>query len=277
MPRRVPGPKPPKARTRSASTPCIHGLYTSCLVLDCENKNLYNDLYLGFHARFRPVDVVELELVDRLVATVWRLRRLTGIETGLLNVAQLYAQSELTRANPKFSAKEDLGYAFHEKGGNRKHDLAELSLQRGRIERAYYRAMAELRCLQEERLAGSPTEPLPVTLPYPPPPPDDDLDDDPLRPPEPPDGPTPPPSQPPSEPLASPAASPAQPPVGFVSPTSATPTIQTPNGASAAPQTAPAAEVCPPVRPPAPSSALGQPHADKRRRSRRPRSARRRR
>jgi len=272
------GPKTPEGKDKVRCNAFQHGLYSSVLVLDCENKDLYNELFLGFHGRFRPVDVVELELVDRLVATLWRLRRVTAIEAGLLNLAQSRATGEICFDYPQ-SAKEDLGFAFHPKGGNEKPNLTEISLQRGRIERSYYRALAELRCLQEERPAGSPTEPLPVTLPFPPRPPDDDLDDIPIELPKLLEGPAPPPSQPRSEPAAGPAASPAQAPLGFVSPTRATPTIQKPNGPSADPQTSRAAEVCPPVKPPPPTSAPlrppQRPQMNQRRRSRRSRSARR--
>ena len=280
------GPKTPEGKDKVRCNAFQHGLYSSTLVLDCEDKDLYNELYLGFHSRFRPVDLVELELVDRLVATVWRLRRITAIEAGMLNLAQSRAAGEICFDYPR-SAKEDLGFAFHPKGGNEKPNLTEISLQRGRIERAYYRALTELKCLQQERPAGSPAEPLPVTLPFPPRPPDDDLDDIPielpklLEGPAPPAQPPPPPSQQPSEPVSSPAASPAQRPVGFVSPTPATPTIQKPNGPSADPQTARTDEVCPPVKPPAQGCVPLHPpqrsQMDPRRRSRRPRSARRRR
>jgi len=54
------GPKTPEGKDKVRFNAIQHGLYSSTLVLDCENKALYNDLYLGFHARFRPVDVVEL-------------------------------------------------------------------------------------------------------------------------------------------------------------------------------------------------------------------------
>jgi len=266
------GPKTPEGKDKVRCNAFQHGLYSSTLVLDCEDKDLYNELYLGFHSRFRPVDLVELELVDRLVATVWRLRRITAIEAGMLNLAQSRAAGEICFDYPR-SAKEDLGFAFHPKGGNEKPNLTEISLQRGRIERAYYRALTELKCLQQERPAGSPAEPLPVTLPFPPRPPDDDLDDIPIELPKLLEGPAPPPSQP----AATPVAGPAQPEVGFVSQAPVTPTIQKPNSPPAAPQTAPAAEVCPPVRPPAPGSGLERPAADRRQRPRRPRSARRRR
>ena len=54
------GPKTPEGKDKVRFNAIQHGLYSSTLVLDRENKALYNDLYLGFHARFRPVDVVEL-------------------------------------------------------------------------------------------------------------------------------------------------------------------------------------------------------------------------
>jgi len=80
------GPKTAEGKQASRFNSVLHGLYSTVLVLNLEDKQLYNALYVDFRQRFRPVDAFELDLVERLVCCSWHMRRITGIESGVLHI-----------------------------------------------------------------------------------------------------------------------------------------------------------------------------------------------
>jgi len=76
-----------------------HGLLARDIVLPCEKEDEFNDFRSAVHADFSPSGSVETFLVDRVVNTLWRLRRVEKVETAILywrltapRIAQLDAE-----------------------------------------------------------------------------------------------------------------------------------------------------------------------------------------
>src|SRR3954471_13477272 len=68
------GPRTVEGKARSARNATSHGLYCAALVLPGESQELF---YIG---TLKPQNLVELLIVDRLVAAAWKLRRLQEAE-----------------------------------------------------------------------------------------------------------------------------------------------------------------------------------------------------
>ena len=63
-----------------------HGLQAESLVISLEEIPAFNQLKAAFFERFQPVDLIEVAVVDQMVAAKWRLDRALSIETTLLLV-----------------------------------------------------------------------------------------------------------------------------------------------------------------------------------------------
>ena len=88
-----------------------------------------------------PVGELELLLVDRIVSTAWRLRRLVSVETML------------------FEKEPALDHAFNKYG---RENMGSLSRYEVTLERSFYKALHELQRLQAAR--DGQAVPLPVLV-----------------------------------------------------------------------------------------------------------------
>ncbi|MFP6647525.1 MAG: hypothetical protein VCF24_28790, partial [Candidatus Latescibacterota bacterium] len=82
------GPTSPQGKEIVASNAVKHGLAAdSHMLLEGESANDYKNLHSFLRMDLRPIGVLEEELVGRIVDLMWRLRRTSLIETGILNYA----------------------------------------------------------------------------------------------------------------------------------------------------------------------------------------------
>jgi hypothetical protein len=86
------GPKTDAGKRRSRRNAVRHGLTAETVIEVLEDPEDYKAFELSVTADFDAQTVVERELVLRLASLLWRLRRATAIETGLLQI-----QSEILR------------------------------------------------------------------------------------------------------------------------------------------------------------------------------------
>lgn len=86
------GPKTEVGKKRSRCNAVRHGLTAETVVDVLEDSEDYKAFELSVTADFDVQTAVERELVLRLASLLWRLRRATAIETGLLQI-----QSEMLR------------------------------------------------------------------------------------------------------------------------------------------------------------------------------------
>ena len=74
------GPRTDAGKAASSMNHLATGLYSSTLLLPGEDPQLYQQIYDAYLACYQPADASEFEMVDQLVATKWKLRRVELIE-----------------------------------------------------------------------------------------------------------------------------------------------------------------------------------------------------
>src|SRR6478736_4738158 len=82
------GPRTPAGRAVVAYNATKHGLLSRESLVKGESEADLVDFGKRLRAQLAPVGELELLLVDRIVSTAWRLRRLVSVETMLFNNEQ---------------------------------------------------------------------------------------------------------------------------------------------------------------------------------------------
>src|SRR5205814_2305240 len=78
--RRSTGPRTVAGKHRSSRNATSHGVFCRDLVLPGESHEEFRAYRDAFLLRLNPQDVLELLIVDRIVAASWKLRRLQAAE-----------------------------------------------------------------------------------------------------------------------------------------------------------------------------------------------------
>jgi hypothetical protein len=89
------GPKTETGKQRASQNAIRHGLTAETVIVPLEDADDYQAFEQAVTADYEAETAVERELVLRLASLLWRLRRATSIETGLL---QIQEEPELSRA-----------------------------------------------------------------------------------------------------------------------------------------------------------------------------------
>ena len=92
------GPRTQSGKRRSRRNAVRHGLTAETVIDVFEDVADYEALAAAINADFRPATNFERQLMGRLTSLLWRLRRATAIESGLL---ALEAKREPSRAGPE--------------------------------------------------------------------------------------------------------------------------------------------------------------------------------
>ncbi len=85
------GPKTPEGKDAVRLNALKHGLLAQEVLLPGEDAAAFRELAEGLVAELRPVGELEVRLVEDIIATYWRLRRLRRIEAGIFSW-QLYGE-----------------------------------------------------------------------------------------------------------------------------------------------------------------------------------------
>jgi len=165
------GPTSPEGKARSAQNARKHGLASpnSCVLIDGEDEDLFQQTCHHFLQRFQPADPVEAALVLEMVQADWRLRRARSIENSLLELEMLTTEHK----HPEFEnldLNSHLALAFKDLNDS-STSLSVLNRYAARLHREFHRALKTLRLLQAERQRIGDTEaqentPAPV-IPFP--------------------------------------------------------------------------------------------------------------
>src|ERR1700687_1514426 len=89
------GPKTEKGKLRSRRNAIRHGLSAETVIGILEKAKDYKRFEEAVSADYNPRSSVECELVTRLASLLWRLRRATAIETGLLQIQARILQERI--------------------------------------------------------------------------------------------------------------------------------------------------------------------------------------
>jgi len=79
------GPVTPEGKATSSMNALRHGLCSQRVVLPGEDQSAFDRLRQDYLNRFRPQGPAEIELVETLAASSWRLKRIIRLETALLS------------------------------------------------------------------------------------------------------------------------------------------------------------------------------------------------
>jgi hypothetical protein len=79
------GPKTPEGKAAVRLNACWHGLLARDVVLPEEDADAFEDLWNQVRANLSPMGQIEEFLVDRVVNAIWRLRRLERAESALFH------------------------------------------------------------------------------------------------------------------------------------------------------------------------------------------------
>src|SRR5690349_14140876 len=80
------GPKTESGKHRASQNAARHGLTAKTVIKLLEDPDDYHAFETSVTADYDPDSAVERELVLQLASLLWRLRRSTSIETGLLQI-----------------------------------------------------------------------------------------------------------------------------------------------------------------------------------------------
>ena len=135
------GPRTPAGKAVVAYNATKHGLLSRESLVKGESEADLVDFGKRLRAQLAPVGELELLLVDRIVSTAWRLRRLVSVEAML------------------FNKEQTPDYAFNHYG---REKMGVLSRYEVTLERSLYKALHELQRLQAAR--DGQAVPLPVVV-----------------------------------------------------------------------------------------------------------------
>jgi hypothetical protein len=94
------GPRTENGKQRASQNAVRHGLTAETVILPLEDADDYQVFELAVTADYEAETAVERELVLRLASLLWRLRRATSIETGLLQIQHAPRRSRTQRKTP---------------------------------------------------------------------------------------------------------------------------------------------------------------------------------
>lgn len=121
------GPRTPEGKARCAGNALRHGLTAAQLIVRDDERETFEDLRAGLLAELDPQGPVEILVFNDLLHAAWNLHRFRRIETEQAAAPDL----------PEDPAVRDL--------------LDRLARYQSRTQRAFYRALGQLRKLQTDR------------------------------------------------------------------------------------------------------------------------------
>jgi hypothetical protein len=164
------GPKSGEGKVRSSRNATKHGVFSKSAVLECEDADGFHELTLRYLDRFRPVGEVELNIVEKIIAAVWRQQRLQDAATVLmdLSVSPWDGDAETGHSPDRVA----LARTFIGKG-TIADALDRVARLESMLDRAYDRALRELAFVrkhypscQNEPESAVASGPVPVVLPF---------------------------------------------------------------------------------------------------------------
>ena len=157
------GPVTPEGRAISSRNSLRHGFTAKSVVLSTESQEDFQALLDSYIDQFDPQSGIEMELVEAMAATRWRLRRISTIETSLLNNEMVRRARDIDK---EFRKDDDgrLAWVFRNLADNGQ-SLALLMRYEGALNRSYDRAFKQLQVLQSAPRRPQPNEPKPNPKP----------------------------------------------------------------------------------------------------------------
>jgi hypothetical protein len=153
--RRSTGPRTDEGRRRSAMNAVRHGFCAKTVCVHGEEAEHFNALVAEFVREHRPASSTEYALVYRMAVASWNLRRVTEAETAMIDAATFHRAFESGKWVEK---RLPVGEAVLKVIKDDKR-FGTLQLYQQRLERAFYRALTELRHVRKEAAERAESDP----------------------------------------------------------------------------------------------------------------------
>jgi hypothetical protein len=143
------GPKTEAGKARSSLNALRHGLTGQIVVMPTEDLQAYQAHLKSFTAEYQPKGATEAHLVQALADHSWRLNRVAALETNLLTLGIANEVSPISDAPQQVREAMSIVSALE----SQSKALSNLSVHSQRLSRQFERTVAQLRDLQNTRLA----------------------------------------------------------------------------------------------------------------------------
>ena len=143
------GTKSPAGIQQSSKNALKHGLTSSMIVLTNESRAQFDELHQTYIETFQPANGVEMDLIDQMVASQWRLRRIWIMQTASLDLKMDQQDAEIAKNFNKIDQATRVTVAFTALANDEK-SLDLLLRYETTYTRLYQRAMNTLIRLRRE-------------------------------------------------------------------------------------------------------------------------------
>jgi len=137
------GPKTLQGKRRSSLNALKLGCFAKSTLLPSEDKAEFSAFARGIHADWEPVGTTERTLVEMLISTLWRHRRLQSVEGGLYEMYKVYKGVD---GGPATAFVQD---------GLQVDSFGRLVKSESALERLLFKLIKELQSIQELRSSKS--------------------------------------------------------------------------------------------------------------------------
>ena len=134
-----------------------HGLLSKEVLLDGEDEKTLIEIGKRLRTELEPQTELELVLVDRITANVWRLRRVMQIEREMMDDDRSDMGFSLSSGEKTLGAAFSYDFAHNDTYGK-------LIRYDSSIERGIYKALHELQRLQSARMGEKPPAPIAIDV-----------------------------------------------------------------------------------------------------------------
>jgi len=141
------GPITAQGKKNSSLNGLKHGLTARTVVLCNEDHSLFEKLQQRYIDSLQPTNYVELELIHRMVAAQWRMKRLWTVGAALADADMVLNRHKDEADNPELD--QDFRLSLAQKRVS--NDLTPMQLNEARLERSHDRGLNQYNRLRQFR------------------------------------------------------------------------------------------------------------------------------
>ena len=141
------GPITAQGKKNSSLNGLKYGLTARTVVLCNEDHSLFEKLQKRYMDSLQPTSPLELELIDRMVAAQWRMKRLWTVGTALADADMILNRQKDEAENPQLD--QDFRLSLAQKRVS--NDLTPMQLTEARFERSHDRSLNQFHRLRQLR------------------------------------------------------------------------------------------------------------------------------
>jgi hypothetical protein len=142
------GPVTAEGKARSSRNGETHGMFANAVLLRHEPAEAFEEFRLRYYRDFSPVNQSQADLVDQMIAAVWRFRRLNALESAALDHAVDAQRAHVDATYEGLDAETRAHFAF-DKLTTSSSTFTTYNRFQSSLMRIYDRALRNLRFLQD--------------------------------------------------------------------------------------------------------------------------------